>query len=447
MNWKQGIRATAFLLIFVVLFVNISRILTLSSDDHEYHGMAAIYEEEEKILDAVYIGSSNTYAFWNPMVAWGKYGIAVHTYTCSSQPFMIAEYLLKEARKTQPDAVYLFNINTIGDRGLGGVKADDVVMHRVLDSMPLSLNKLQLTDYMCDILDLSFSDRLEYYLPIVKYHSRWDEINESHFSVKPNNFKGANFYNYSFYTIENISSIYNLTDNKRDIKQDLLTSLNSLLDYCDENSVKAVFVTAPRAEEIQNIEKINTVNEIIKSRGYPTINILENYKDLNLDLTQDYYNNNHTNIHGSIKYTQYISEYLIENYGFKDKRNDARFSKWNEGYKEYEKLMKPYVLDFEFDSVHRNFELQTPNNIKVVNTDSAISVTWNKSEKADGYVVFRKHGMGSAWREMGTSYNTSFNDTNIKQDKNYYYTVVPFTVKDGERYYGNYLYKGIYIRS
>jgi len=229
MNLKQGIRATVFLLIFAVLFTNISRIFTLSSEDHGYHGMAAIYEEEEKILDAVYIGSSNTYAFWNPMVAWEEYGIAVHTYTCSSQPFLIAEYLLKEARKTQPDAIYLFNVNTIGDEGLGGSASDSTIMHRILDSMPLSLNKLKLTDYMSDIAGFSFSDRLEYYFPIVKFHSRWDDIDSTHFSVTPNNYKGADFYNYYFDRRIDVTKKYKKTQDKCELKKVLETVLTACL--------------------------------------------------------------------------------------------------------------------------------------------------------------------------------------------------------------------------
>lgn len=446
MNLKQGIRATAFLLIFVVLFISISRIFTLSSDDNEYHGMAALYEEEENILDAVYIGSSNTYAFWNPMVAWEEFGIAVHTYTCSSQPFIIAEYLLKEARKTQPDAVYLFNINTIGEEGLGGTASDSTIMHRVLDSMPLSLNKLKLTDYMCDVLNLPLSDRIEYYLPIVKFHSRWYSIDSSHFSVSPNNFKGADFYPYYFDRIKNVASKYKQTDEKQELTDTLNKSLNSLLDYCDENKVKAVFVTSPRAEnEIENVKKINTVNEIIEKRGYPTINIIEKYKDLNLDLTQDYYNANHTNIHGSIKYTYYISEYLIKNYGFKDKRNDSKYSKWNEGYDEYSKLMKPHILDFELDSVHRNFELEAPKKINLEKVNSAVNISWNEISGADGYSVYRKLD-GGLWKEIAKVDSTSFEDKKTQKGKTYNYTVVPYTQKDGEYYFGSYLYGGINIK-
>jgi len=444
MSLKQGIRSTVFILIFVILFCSVSKVLTLSSEDHDYQGMAGIYEENEDCLDAVYIGSSNTYAFWNPMVAWEEYGIAVHTYTCSSQPFIIARYLLEEARKTQPDALYIFNVNTIGDEGLGGSASDDVIMHRILDSMPLSINKLKLTDYMCDVADLSFSDRLEFYFPIIKYHSRWDELDSTYFHPDLNGFKGADFYDYYFNKSRNITDKFLVDDSKQELTDVLINSLDGLLDYCDKNKVNALFVTSPRGEEKDNLERINKVNEIIESRGYPTLNLINKHNELNLDFSQDYYNRNHTNIHGSIKYTYYISEYLIENYGFKDKRGNSEYSGWDKGFAEYSKLMVPYVIDFELDSVHRDFEIEALKSVKVNKSDSGVITSWEAVSGADGYAVFRSKN-NSKWAEIGSVEELSFVDNTYEKGATYRYAVVPYSLKDNERYFGSYLYNGVEI--
>ncbi len=441
MNWKQAVRATAFIIIFVLLFNTVSRILTISSDDHDYQAMANFYEEKENSADAVCIGSSNTYAFWNPLIAWEEFGITVPAYTCSSQPFIISEYLLDEARKSQPDALYIFNINTIETKGLGGTSDDDVVMHRVLDSMPLSINKLKLTDYMCDVVGLPTADRLEYYFPIIKYHSRWNELDESFYSPELNGFKGADYYNHYFTKAVDVNKKYISTDKKCELNDILSDSLNSLLDYCDKNKVKALFITSPRCEKTDNYERINKVNEIIESRGYPTLNLLDKYDDCNLDLSQDYYNDKHTNIHGSIKYTYYISQYLIENYGFKDKRNNSEYFDWDTGFENYSKLMSRHVIDFELDSVHRNYELDVPENINVIKNSSDIYVSWDKVNGADGYTIFRTKN-NSGWKEVGETENSSFVDISVKKKCTYRYAVVPYSIKDGERYYGNYLYNG-----
>ena len=97
------LKAVAFVLIFIILLFRVSRIMTVNSADMEYQLMTGIYGEEENSLDAVYLGSSDTYAFWNPLIAYEEYGICVYQYNCSSQPLTVAENLIKEARKTQPD--------------------------------------------------------------------------------------------------------------------------------------------------------------------------------------------------------------------------------------------------------------------------------------------------------------------------------------------------------
>lgn len=264
MKYKNLIRATSFILVFILAFSFVTQIVTVSASNVEYQWMSGIYEEPEGSLDAVYLGSSNCYAFWSPNLAWEEYGIAVYPYTCSSQPLVVAEYLIKEARKTQPDAVYVVNINTLGD---GSVS--DTVMHRLLDFMPLSQNKLELTDYLCDLANLSFSDRLEYYLPIIRYHEKWAELTADNFSTEINDLKGGNTHTWHLGDVKDVSANYKTSEESYDISEALEDSINSLLDYCDKEDVKIVFVTVPRAEaKIETVQKFNTVNKLITDRGY-----------------------------------------------------------------------------------------------------------------------------------------------------------------------------------
>lgn len=77
------IKIIAFILIFVLLLAYFNRVLTYSSYVVESRWMTEIYKEKENSLDAVYIGSSKVYAYWNPNIAWNDYGIAVYPYNCA----------------------------------------------------------------------------------------------------------------------------------------------------------------------------------------------------------------------------------------------------------------------------------------------------------------------------------------------------------------------------
>ena len=110
---KYFVRITAFVVVFAVMFSWVSGILTNPGDTRNYQWVHGFYEEPEDSLDAVYIGSSNCYSFWNSITAWENYGITVWPYASQGMMFETTEYVIREARKTQPNALFIVNINAM----------------------------------------------------------------------------------------------------------------------------------------------------------------------------------------------------------------------------------------------------------------------------------------------------------------------------------------------
>jgi len=332
------IKAVLFTLIFILLFAYISKVVTYPSDYRNYQWIGGFYEEEEESLDAVYIGSSNCYAFWDSMTAWDEYGIAVFPYSCNAMSFLATEYLIKETRKTQPDALFVVNINTISETTVTIEK-----VHHLLDYMPMSLNKLELIDALAEAGDFTTEEKMECIVPMLRYHGRWSDLSKRDFKYKVNGMKGSSVYSTFLNSYVDITDRYVLTDETADIPEMYEKALTSLLDYCDEEKVKVLFVTVPRAEkDEERLSQINQLNAMIEERGYDTLYLMDQTDEMGIDITTDFYNRNHTNVHGSIKYTQYLSEYLIENYGFEDKRFDEAYKSWDKGYKKYSKKRSVY---------------------------------------------------------------------------------------------------------
>lgn len=115
--FKSLFKVVIFTVVLVMLVTSATGVLAVSMCPRTYNAVTGFYEEEENSADAVYIGSSNVLAYWNPMLAWEEYGIAVPNFACNAMPISCLEYFLKEAHKTQPDAVYIMNINTLGEKG------------------------------------------------------------------------------------------------------------------------------------------------------------------------------------------------------------------------------------------------------------------------------------------------------------------------------------------
>ena len=435
---KFIIKAIAFATVFALLFVGSTRILSVGMDRYSAHILNGFYDEEPESLDAVYFGSSNVLAFWNPMLAWEQYGLAVHPYSCNSQPLTVVEYLIKEARKTQPNAVFVVNINTLG------LEMDVVGLHRLFDNMPFSLNKLQTMQAMTQMYDLSTQDATELLFPILRYHSRWSELSSADLASSGVEYKGA--FNFSRYWTrsEDLTSRYIITDQKTAPPAHIATAVESLFDYCEQEHLKMLFVTVPRGEEtVAEAEMHNYINEQAQQRGFPVLDLNDQIDTLQLDLQKDYYNRTHTNVHGSVKFTRFVSEYLIETFGFENKKDNPDYADWNNVYASYLPLVSRYLVDFELEGASRDNRLSEVSKLQAQLVDGVAKISFAKVKGATGYAVYKQVGSKNAWAHIADVKEGEFFDSDCTAPEQYRYRVVPFYEKDSKRVYGNFDYTGV----
>ena len=438
MKKTHVLKVAIFAVIFILLLNLINPILSYTYDIRNYQMMGGFYEEEENSLDAVYIGSSTCYAFWNPLTSWNEYGIAVYPYSCNAQPFEVAEYMIAETRKNQPDAVYIVNIKMLDDDGIIGIDR----LHYMLDAMPFSKEKVELINYLVKSGGYSWGTMLELYFPIIRFHSRWDELTKEDLNVSLDGLKGTSYYDAYLQTSIDASPIYVKSDAQLELSEEALAPVDSLLEYCEENDVKILFVTVPQVRDSEEqVQELNAMAEYISDQGFDVLSLVNEPEEVGLDLTSDLYNERHTNIHGSIKFTRYVSEYLIDNYGFEDKRGEEAYSSWDEAFEEYKEIIEPWVLDIELDGEHRDYDLERPVSMKIVEKTQGACLTWNAVENADGYAVYRK--CNNKWELLSHVQEPTYLDSSCEEGTTYVYTVVPYSEEGGEKYYGNFSYLGM----
>ena len=178
---QKAIKTVAFWIVCNWVFMIVTNI-SLGFDPKA----SAFFEEPRDTLDAVYIGASPVYSSWIAPVAWKKYGIAVWGFSNSSQPFVATLDLLKCARETQPNAVYLISINGI-------YNSDDLwveSLHSTTDPLPFSLKKIALINRLCTSFRRPFDDFAELLFPLFRYHSKWSSLSKSSFH-KHDSIKGS----------------------------------------------------------------------------------------------------------------------------------------------------------------------------------------------------------------------------------------------------------------
>lgn len=341
MKIKKVIKAIAFILIFSVCFFSVQALLSGDSDTRDYKRIKDFFQQRENSLDAVFLGSSATYAFWTPTVAYGEFGITVYPLSNARQVLFSAKYLIDDARKTQPDALYIVN--------LVSVETTNNFTHRVLDGYPTTLNKLKMIDYLSDVGGYSLADRMEFYFPILRFHSRWSELVASDFKTEPQRYKGSCSYNGFLNGTATVSNKLWSYEEREPLSEELEKGIYDLMDYCEEENVNVLFVITPQglSDAVKRGQQ-NTLMDIVKERGFDVLDVTSVTDEIGLDSTTDYYDKYHTNIHGSLKVTDYISRYLVENYGFEDKRGNENYSDWDKETADYYQLISDKLTDEDF---------------------------------------------------------------------------------------------------
>ena len=173
MKIKKIVKGIAFVLIFLVCFSAVTTVLEYV-EVRDSNRISGFFEERENSLDAVFLGSSATYTFWNPPQAFAEHGITVYSFTSAWQTIYATKFMIDDALKTQPDALYIINISKFYDNY-------DQHLQRLLIDYPVTVNKFLMTDYLCDMYDMSLSERMEYFFPIIRFHSRWSELTKEDF--------------------------------------------------------------------------------------------------------------------------------------------------------------------------------------------------------------------------------------------------------------------------
>ena len=337
---KDITRAILFCIGTALLFMAVSSVFRLDSQITET-SVKGFYAEDTA-LDAVYIGASGVYRYWQAPIAWDAYGMAVLDFSTSAQPDAAKKYIIEDClREQDPDLIILCA------RGFAGEDPDKKIfsMHHLFDYYRPSVTKLKMIDAVCDSMGVYGPERLEYYFPIVRFHARWTSLQKSNFRRDVSTVKNALCDDEFFTSVVDYRGPFIQTDNREELMPVNESLLIDLLDYCDTLQTPVLFVISPTLEDDGRKEQFNTIGDIIRQRGYDFINFdrADLVEDMGLLIPDDFQDRNHTNLNGSIKYTLYFGKILSEYYDLPDHRDDPAYTSWDAAYREYTEIIAPYL--------------------------------------------------------------------------------------------------------
>ena len=302
-------------------------------------------------VDCVYLGSSVVDRSWAAPEAFNKYGMTVFPYSSDAMPCVLYKYAMKEAAKTQNPKLWIFDIKGFVNDPTKDGQAEKV--RRVTDIWPISENKIEALNYSFNYLKQNddFEFEPSWYLPFIKYHTRWDWTDNDVVPLSHEDFLNTSAKYMGTYASKENTALSSkqkkpiITGKPTKINKNSETVLRDFLDYLKQKNYEVLFVSSPSAIDSKDIEEYRYIFNVIKSYGFNCLdfNTNEMYSELNLDFGNDFYDSRHLNIYGMLKYTDYLSEYLNSNYDLPDRRNNENYSEWKESYEEFSEFRNEYI--------------------------------------------------------------------------------------------------------
>ncbi len=338
---KRILRVSVFIIIFVYLFIHVSYIFR-EPLSHTREHTTGFYAEKDNTVDVIVIGTSCTFSAIAPMQLWGEHGIPAYDLCTNVMLEESMKHVLREAVKTQDPELVIIDIAPFmnGHRAAtysSGGSVDKQALRYNTDGFKMSLNRISLINELVD----DKKERFNYYLDLMYYHSN-PEPAKSYWNWEMKNpSKG-----YSNLQIENLydddkEAVY--SDKKYEINEDEIRELDRLLDEAGRIRGHVLFISEPyiNVEGKEEIDyRASYFQKYIEDKGFDFLNMHDLRARIGVKGDEDYsMDYNHYNIHGAMKITSYLGDYIASSYGLPDRRGDARYDEWNREYEEWNTVL------------------------------------------------------------------------------------------------------------
>ena len=298
-----------------------------------YHSeLEGFYKEKKNTIDVIFLGSSHAYESFLGPVLFQEYGITGYTLSSSSQTVWQSYYYLKNAFTHQHPKVVIYECFEVYNSGA----QSEVFNREAIDRMELG-NARFASSHVAYEKNPDYEYLLSYYLPLLRYHDRWEDLNEGDFDYffQPNKSmtKGG------MLRMQINPAIFNSEQYGEDISPAILDGesqkyLKLIKEECKKNGADLIFVTSPTV--LWDGSRAKGIEAWAYTNGIPYYDYNANpdlRQRVGIDWNKDILDGgNHINYYGELKMTREIGSILSKNYNFSYKRCDKSYSEWNDCY-------------------------------------------------------------------------------------------------------------------
>lgn len=308
---KIVLKVVCFIAIFVFLLLFIGKFFVPYSADSTRQS-ASFYNMQRDSIDVLIVGSSSVFVGITPLELCKDYGISAYTRGSSTQAPAITYMNIKEAYKYQNPKFVIMGVSSLFYEY--DVDEYEGPLMRGTEDKKFSMEKIEVAKYIAENSEKQKS--LNYIFPIFYYHDRWKSLTARDISNKlhiPYDYMRGQFTVYEINSIEP-RDIVHKTDKEEKFNEDSWAWYEKAIDYCNEQGTEVIVVYMPTKN--WSYGRYLTIKQLMDSKGveYLDFNLENMLENINVNWDTDFYNEGHVNLIGAEKITDYIGQYIIDNY-------------------------------------------------------------------------------------------------------------------------------------
>ena len=311
------------------------------------------YYKETTDHDVIFVGDCEVYENFSPITMWEDYGITSYIRGSAQQLIWQSYYLLEETLEYEKPEVVVFNVLSMKY----DTPQKEAYNRMTLDGMKWSKSKVD--DIRASMMeDEEFAD---YVFPILRYHSRWQELTSDDFKYlftrRPVSQRG-------YYMRIDVKPAQTFPKPKKlanyEFGENSWKYLEKMRKLCEEKGIQLILVKAPSLYPAWYDEWEEQIEEYAKTYELPYYNFLALTDEVGIDFTQDTYDGGlHLNLSGAEKMGAYFGKILRDEFQVPDRRADETIaSVWAEKCAAYYDMEK-----------RQQEELDTYGYLKMFNSD------------------------------------------------------------------------------
>ena len=319
--WLTGVKIILVLLVFCLVLSAVTILLQPKYMTDLVEGsMLSQYYRESGDHDVIFIGDCEVYANFTPMEMYREQGITAYVRGSSQQLIWQSYYVLKETLEYETPKVVVLNGNAMRYS-----EPVSEAFHR------LTIDKMRWSDEKVGIIRASMMEEetfLSYVFPILRYHSRFDELTKEDFQyflrTKDNTWNG-HLVNQNVLPVKSLPTKRVLADYAfGDICWDYLEQMRQL---CVDNGVELILIKAPSVYPYWYEEYDAQIQEYADKNGLAFYNFLDYVEQIGIDYQLDTYDEGlHLNLSGATKLSKFFANILAREHGIPDHRADGELA-------------------------------------------------------------------------------------------------------------------------